>query len=123
MSNLIGDGKPRACRAAAPEKPRQEARGAQRFRGQRSRASQTAAWKDKDRNSVKLVFIPSVAFNFLLAISFHKWHSPFSSLTRDAAHFQLKVRRQIKSASQHCLMTLWVLSVISKHTVKPSRII
>lgn len=79
------------------------------FQGQRSRASQTAVWKDKDQNSaleVKLVFIPSVAFNFLLPISFHKWHNPFSSLICDAADFQLKVRRQIKSDSQHCLMTL-----------------
>lgn len=33
MSDLIGDGKPGACRAAAPEKPRQEARGAQHFSG------------------------------------------------------------------------------------------
>lgn len=126
MSDLIGYGKPGACRAAAPEKPRQEARGAQHFRGQQSRASQTAVWKDKDQNSaleVKLVFIPSVAFNFLLPISFHKWHNPFSSLLCDAADFQPKVRRQIKSDSQHCLMTLWVLSLIPKHTVKFSKII
>ena len=41
----------------------------------------------------------------------------------DATHFQLKVRRQIKGDSQHCLMILWVLSIILKHIVKLSKII
>lgn len=66
---------------------------------------------------------PTSPFNFLLSISFHKWHNAFSNPVSDVTHFQLKVRRQIKGDSQHGSMILWVLLIILKHIVKLSKII